>query len=38
MWFPSIDHFEDSVALTVMVTLSHLAFHGAVGAELCCLQ
>lgn len=36
--FLGIDHFEDSVVLTVTVTLSRLAFHGAMDAELCWLR
>lgn len=30
--------FEDLVVLIVTVTLSHLAFHGAMDAELCWLR
>ena len=36
--FLGIDHFEDSVVLIVAVTLSLLAFHGAMDAELCWLR
>lgn len=37
--FLGIDHTEDSeAALLVTVTLSHLAFHGAMDAELCWLR